>query len=134
MLKRSIERFIFVIELYLPKEGNNGIMRINKIEYDPSRILGKGSYDTIVFRGEFDNRKVAIKRLPTVLWSTADTEKQHLIRSDGHENITRYYWKEQCNKYIYLALQLCDFNLKQGIQDNESYPRFDGFDIFDVTK
>ena len=107
--------------------------------------MGKGSLNTVVFRGNLiENlsnnyttfRKVAVKRLVTDLWSNPDTERLLLIRSDGHENVIRYYWAEQCNKYIYLALQLCDFNLKQYIEnsannsENSDYPKINPLDIF----
>lgn len=114
----------------MPKEENGGSIRINKIKYYPDQILGKGQVDTAVYKGKFGERMVAVKRVHAELWSFADTEAAHLIRLDGHENIIRYYWKEQCSRFIYLALELCDFDLKQYVEASKKYPKINGIDIF----
>ena len=84
---------------------------------------------TKVFKGKFGKRNIAVKRMISALWSEADTEAAHLIRSDGHPNMIRYYWKEQCSQFIYLGLFLCDFNLKQFVEDRQNYPKIDELDI-----
>ena len=136
-----------IIEIYVPKQedGPPRIIRVNKIQYYPDDILGTGSSRTTVFRGNLIDtlsnendpfRKVAVKRLVKDLWSNPDTERVNLKRSDGHENVVRYYWAEQCKKYIYLALQLCDFSLQHYIEimapnsENSDSTKINPLDIF----
>ena len=134
---KKLQLVFGLTEIYNPREENDGpnrCIRVNKIRYYPGAILGEGSLSTKVFRGKIVEkagaRDIAVKRLVADLWANPDTETALLIRSDGHENIVRYHWSEQCKKYIYLALQLCDFNLQQYVEKAGSYPKIKELDIF----
>jgi serine/threonine-protein kinase/endoribonuclease IRE1 len=91
----------------------NGIYTIGKMQLDSSKVLGTGSMGTVVFHGLFEGRACAIKRLvkPFFGHANADKEISLLIQSDQHENILRYYAKEEDSSFIYLALELCHCSL-----------------------
>ena len=70
------------------------------------------SSGTVVFRGCLNGRAVAVKRLLTQFNTTAEREIALLIRSDGHNNVVRYYLSERKGDFVYLCLQLCAMSLK----------------------
>lgn len=74
-------------------------------------ILGYGSHGTIVFDGSFDKRRVAIKRFLSDFYNIAEQEVNLLQHSDHHPNIIRYYYKEQTEKFIFIALEFCPYSL-----------------------
>ncbi|KAI8930338.1 kinase-like domain-containing protein [Entophlyctis helioformis] len=74
-------------------------------------ILGYGSHGTVVYKGLFENREVAIKRLLVDFYEVADHEVRLLQESDHHPNVVRYYYKEQCEGFMYIALELCPASL-----------------------
>lgn len=47
---------------------------VGKIEYNPEQVLGRGCDGTCVYRGKFDGRPVAVKRLLPNCFSFADRE------------------------------------------------------------
>lgn len=69
-----------------------------------------------MFRGEFDNRKVAVKRLLPECFNFADREVALLRESDAHPNVVRYYCMEQDRMFRYIALELCQATLSDYIQ------------------
>lgn len=69
-----------------------------------------------LFRGEFDNRKVAVKRLLPECFNFADREVALLRESDAHPNVIRYYCMEQDRMFRYIALELCQATLSDYIQ------------------
>ncbi|KAL5017978.1 hypothetical protein ScPMuIL_003700 [Solemya velum] len=85
----------------------NGYMRIGKIMFDPSEVLGHGCEGTFVYRGRFDNRDVAVKRLLPECFSFADREVELLRESDQHRNVVRYFCMEADSQFRYIALELC---------------------------
>ena len=106
-----------------PTERSDGSCKIDKIIYYPDKKLGSGCMGTMVFRGEFQKRSIAVKRLMKESWSAADKEAANLRGADDQENVLRYYATEQCSRYIYLALQLCEANLEQFIDGNYTNPQ-----------
>lgn len=113
-------------------------MRVGKITFHPDHLLGKGcegtfvyKYDDVIFlnyvfiyflllfyRGEFDNRQVAVKRLLPECFNFADREVALLRESDAHPNVIRYYCMEQDRMFRYIALELCQATLSDYIQGN----------------
>jgi len=76
----------------------------------------------VVYKGKFENRDVAVK---TIIGSMFD-EKQianeiKIMRSfDPHVNILRYLGTQKVGSKILIALELCDMNLKQWVENKES--------------
>ncbi|KAI9677272.1 MAG: bifunctional endoribonuclease/protein kinase ire1 [Trizodia sp. TS-e1964] len=84
-------------------------------------VLGHGSHGTIVFRGMFGNREVAVKRMLLEYFDIAVHEMGLLEESDDHPNVIRYFHKEQANDFLYIALELCPASL----QDIVEKPQFE---------
>jgi serine/threonine-protein kinase/endoribonuclease IRE1 len=71
------------------------------------RFVGYGSHGTIVYKGTFDGRDVAVKRLLVDFYDIASQEVRLLQESDDHPNVIRYYFKEERERFLYIALELC---------------------------
>lgn len=90
---------------------DNGEVRVGKIQFNPNDLLGKGCEGTFVYRGTFDGRQVAVKRLLPECFSLADREVALLRESDAHAHVIRYYCTEQDRLFRYIALELCEATL-----------------------
>lgn len=73
---------------------DNGDTKVGKIQFNPNDLLGKGCEGTFVFKGKFENRDVAVKRLLPECFTLADREVALLRESDTHENVVRYFCTE----------------------------------------
>lgn len=93
-------------------ELGNGIIQVGKISFDPSVVLGKGCEGTFVFKGTFEKRNVAVKRLLPECFTLADREVALLRESDAHENVVRYFCTEQDRQFRYIAVELCAATLQ----------------------
>ena len=113
-----------------PKTEEDGSVRINNIRYFQEQKLGEGAMGTKVFRGFFGKRLVAVKRVPEALFTQADIESSLLLHADGHDNIIRYYATEKCDRYMYIALQLCITTLRELIEETNQNIEIDAFDVF----
>ena len=98
-----------------PTELETGLVKVGNITFDPGSILGKGCEGTFVYRGTFDNRDVAVKRVLAACFSIADREVDLLRESDEHPNVVRYFCMEQCRQFRYIALELCVATLQVGM-------------------
>jgi hypothetical protein len=70
---------------------------LNNLKFCKEDILGQGN-DThsTVFKGLFENRDVAVKRIPKQHWSfLLNPNREHHGDYDTHENIARYYLTEE---------------------------------------
>jgi len=74
-------------------------------------VLGYGSCGTMVFEGDMDGRRVAVKRLLAQFHDLARKELQALIASDEHPNILRCFALEEDSNFVYMALELCATSL-----------------------
>lgn len=83
-----------------------------------SEVLGRGSHGTIVFRGTFDGRAVAVKRLLSDFYDVAEREVLLLQDSDNHTNVIRYYYREKRDEFLYIALELCAGSLFDFLEPN----------------
>ncbi|KAI9356041.1 hypothetical protein BD770DRAFT_444299 [Pilaira anomala] len=70
-------------------------------------VLGYGSHGTVVYKGNFDGRQVAVKRLLLDFYDVALKEVKLLQESDDHPNVVRYFYKEESDRFLYIALELC---------------------------
>lgn len=80
------------------------------------KVLGYGSSGTVVFEGKFQGRPVAVKRMLLDFCDLADREIKLLTESDNHSNVIRYYCSESTEKFLYIALELCNANLQDIIE------------------
>lgn len=79
-------------------------------------ILGFGSHGTIVFKGFFENRPVAVKRMLLDFYDVASHEINLLQESDDHSNVIRYFCSQEKNKFLYIALELCSSSLEDLVE------------------
>lgn len=94
----------------------DGDIRIGKITFNPGQVLGKGCEGTFVFKGTFEQRQVAVKRLLPECFTLADREVSLLRESDAHENVVRYFCTEQDRQFRYIAVELCAATLQDYIE------------------
>jgi hypothetical protein len=80
------------------------------------KVLGYGSHGTVVYRGVFDGRDVAVKRVLLDFYDVAAHEISLLVESDDHYNVVRYFCKERCDRFLYIALELCDCSLADVVE------------------
>ncbi|KAG5358600.1 Serine/threonine-protein kinase ppk4 [Yarrowia sp. B02] len=86
-------------------------------------IIGKGSHGTIVYKGTFENREVAVKRMLVDNYDVASHEVSLLQESDDHPNVIRYYCKQQNNHFLYIALEWCPGTLEDVFEDaSDKFP------------
>uniref|UniRef100_A0A8D8B9X7 non-specific serine/threonine protein kinase n=1 Tax=Culex pipiens TaxID=7175 RepID=A0A8D8B9X7_CULPI len=92
----------------------DGEIRVGKIHFNTSHVLGKGCEGTFVFRGTFEKRDVAVKRILPGCFTLADREVTLLRESDkhSHENVVRYFCTEQDRQFWYIAVELCAATLQ----------------------
>lgn len=108
-----------------PVELEDGTIRVGNISFDPAAVLGKGCEGTFVYRGRFDNRPVAVKRVLAACFSIADREVELLRESDEHQNVVRYFCMEQCRQFRYIALELCAATLQDYVEGRYTGPPLD---------
>ncbi|RHZ90011.1 hypothetical protein Glove_9g149 [Diversispora epigaea] len=98
----------------------NGEFKLNSLMVT-DKILGYGSHGTIVYKGSFEGRDVAVKRLLIDFYDIAHHEVSLLQESDDHPNVIRYYCKEQCDRFLYIALELCPASLYDLIERGSTF-------------
>ncbi|KFV98751.1 Serine/threonine-protein kinase/endoribonuclease IRE1, partial [Eurypyga helias] len=76
---------------------------------------------TFVFRGQFDGRNVAVKRLLPECFHLVDREVQLLRESDDHPHVVRYFCTEKDKQFHYIAIELCSATLQEYVES----PSFD---------
>ncbi|TPX75778.1 hypothetical protein CcCBS67573_g02946 [Chytriomyces confervae] len=96
-------------------DAENGALKTMTVS---DQILGHGSHGTMVFKGTFENRPVAIKRLLLDFYDVAHHEVKILRDSDQHQNVVRYFYQEQSEKFMYIALELCPASLADVIENH----------------
>lgn len=102
-------------------ELQNGLIKIGKILYDPKQKLGHGCDGTFVYKGFFESRPVAVKRLLPECYTLADREVDLLRDADQHANVIRYFCTESDSQFRYIAIELCQITLQDYVN------RFDEF-------
>lgn len=119
-----------------PEFGNDGMIKIGKIMYDPTQRLGHGCSGTIVYKGSFEDRPVAVKRLLPECYTLADREVELLKHADQHKNVLRYFCTEADSQFRYIALELCQMTLHEYIhnQYNLDYPPQQPFRLLSILE
>ncbi|XP_040296575.1 serine/threonine-protein kinase/endoribonuclease IRE2 [Bufo bufo] len=105
-----------------PEAFNEEEIEVGKMSFSPKEVLGRGAGGTFVFRGKFDGRSVAVKRILPESFTLADREVQLLRESDEHPNVIRYYCTESDWLFYYIALELCAATLQEYVE-NPTFPR-----------
>ncbi|VVT54045.1 uncharacterized protein SAPINGB_P003879 [Magnusiomyces paraingens] len=101
----------------LPPSPSKNILPIQPSQLVVSdNVLGYGSHGTVVLKGEFENREVAVKRMLLEFYDVASHEVSLLQESDDHPNVIRYYCKQQSERFLYIALELCPGTLEDMIE------------------
>ncbi|KAI1896112.1 hypothetical protein AGOR_G00091460 [Albula goreensis] len=77
------------------QDGQPQEVEVGKISFSPSEVLGHGAEGTFVFRGRFDGRRVAVKRILPECFDFAERE------------------------FTYIAIELCAATLQQFVEDPE---------------
>ncbi|KJH44649.1 kinase domain protein [Dictyocaulus viviparus] len=95
----------------------DGWINVGKLLYNPSEILGRGCEGTVVYKGKFDGRDVAVKRVISEFVKLVDQEADLLRESDAHPNVIRYFCMESDSQFRYLALELCLASLNDYVHD-----------------
>lgn len=80
------------------------------------QVLGYGSHGTVVLKGQYKSRDVAVKRMLLEFYDTASHEVSLLQQSKGHPNIVQYYCKKQSERFLYIGLELCDGTLEDWVE------------------
>lgn len=114
----------------------DGAIRIGQLKVYTDTVLGHGSHGTIVYKGSFDGRDVAVKRMLVEFYDIASHEVGLLQESDDHGNVIRYYCREQAAGFLYIALELCPASLQEVVEKPQDYPKLvkGGLDVPDVLR
>nr|XP_033819656.1 serine/threonine-protein kinase/endoribonuclease IRE2 isoform X2 [Geotrypetes seraphini] len=107
---------------------------VGKISFNLRDILGHGAGGTFVFRGRFDDRTVAVKRILPDCYSFVDREVELLRESDQHANVIRYFCTEKDKQFYYIAIELCAVTLQEYVEKPpEDGPRLDAISLLYQT-
>ncbi|XP_078520921.1 serine/threonine-protein kinase/endoribonuclease IRE2 isoform X1 [Lissotriton helveticus] len=102
-------------------DDTDEMIYVGKISFNPKEVLGHGAGGTFVFRGSFDSRQVAVKRILPECFNFVDREVQLLRESDEHPNVIRYFCMERDKQFQYIATELCAATLQEYVEN----PDFD---------
>ncbi|XP_039970411.1 serine/threonine-protein kinase/endoribonuclease IRE1 [Bactrocera tryoni] len=112
----------------------DGNIRVGKISFNSNEVLGKGCEGTFVFRGTFEERSVAVKRLLPECFTFADREVALLRESDAHENVVRYFCTEQDRQFRYIAVELCAATLQDYTEGERSADLRTQINVWEVLR
>ena len=113
------------------------IIDIGHLSVNLNDILGHGGHGTMVFKGSFGGRDVAVKRMLKEFYDVASHEVSLLQQHDDHPNVIRYFDKETAGSFLYIALELCPASLLDVIERPKDYPALvpaNGFDTPNMLK
>ncbi|KAE9550530.1 hypothetical protein FO519_006257 [Halicephalobus sp. NKZ332] len=108
----------------LDESLSDGWRQIGKIQYNTNEVLGNGCEGTIVYRGRFDGREAAVKRVITEIVSFVDREIDLLRQSDSHPNVIRYFCSESNEVFRFIALELCDCSLRDYVTKQDAQRKY----------
>ncbi|OJJ45885.1 hypothetical protein ASPZODRAFT_143755 [Penicilliopsis zonata CBS 506.65] len=100
----------------------DGVLQIGRLQVNTDVVLGHGSHGTVVYRGSFDGRAVAVKRMLMEFYDIASHEVGLLQESDDHNNVIRYFAREQAAGFLYIALELCPASLQEVVERPWDFP------------
>ena len=112
--------FPYLYNIYreeLPKVEKRQFGDIFEHFNNKANLLGTGSQDTRVYKGKFQRRLIAIKRVVKDLDNIVDQEVSTMLQTDPHPNILKYFAMEETQDFIYIGMELCECNLATFIRD-----------------
>ncbi|KAL8713585.1 MAG: hypothetical protein Q9220_002447 [cf. Caloplaca sp. 1 TL-2023] len=107
------------------------VIQIGHLKVFTDTILGHGSHGTVVYKGSFGSRDVAVKRMLSNFYDIAAHEVGLLQESDDHQNVIRYYDKEMTDDFLYIALELCPASLQDVVERPADFPALVGSERLD---
>lgn len=99
-----------------------GPLQIGHLKVNLETVLGYGGHGTMVYKGSFGGRDVAVKRMLRDFYDIASHEVGLLQESDDHPNVIRYYDKEEDSQFFYIALELCPASLQDVVERPQDFP------------
>lgn len=108
------------------------VIQIGHLKVYTDTVLGFGSHGTMVYKGSFGGRDVAVKRMLLEFYEIASHEVGLLQESDDHPNVIRYYDKESAGEFLYIALELCPASLQDVVEKPASHPSLVGISSSDT--
>lgn len=102
------------------------VIQIGQLRVNTDIILGYGGHGTMVYKGSFGGRDVAVKRMLRDFYDIATHEVGLLQESDDHPNVIRYFDKEEDSQFFYIALELCPASLQEVVERPSEYPSLIG--------
>ncbi|KAL8808729.1 MAG: hypothetical protein Q9200_004080 [Gallowayella weberi] len=112
-------------------ELSAGTVQIGHLKVFTDTVLGHGSHGTVVYKGSFGSRDVAVKRMLSNFFEIAAHEVGLLQESDDHPNVIRYYDKEVTGDFLYIALELCPASLQDVVERPADFPNLVGSERLD---
>lgn len=109
--------YIYLIHPMIQQRPPNSTKHVGEIEFDYNALLGTTGN---VFKGKLkDGRQVAVKRHHKCSRKELEIHLKIYESRQFHENVVQYLWFEHKdnNKFMYLALELCDGDLHSAIID-----------------
>ncbi|KAK9535039.1 hypothetical protein VZT92_007445 [Zoarces viviparus] len=94
---------------------DSNIVRVDSITFSSKAVLGHGAYGTIVYKGQFDNRAVGVKRILPKYSNFADQEVQ-LLRQTDHPNVIRYLCTGRDREFQYIAIERFSASLQDYVE------------------
>uniref|UniRef100_A0A672ZXL6 Serine/threonine-protein kinase/endoribonuclease IRE1 n=1 Tax=Sphaeramia orbicularis TaxID=375764 RepID=A0A672ZXL6_9TELE len=131
--KSDILYIWLILSFFFVTEGDSEEVLVGKISFTPSEVLGHGTAGTFVFRGRFDGRHVAVKRILPECFEVAEREVQLLRESDTHPNVIRYFCTERDRLFTYIAIELCPATLQQYVEDPSCFPELNPISLLEQT-
>lgn len=86
---------------------------VGKISFQRTAELGRGFGGTLVCRGNFEKRNVAVKIMSKNYYKFFRREVLILQNVDSHPNVVRYFCSEEDSNYYYIALEMCSCTLDE---------------------
>ena len=118
-------------------EVTGPVIKIGHLSVNLDDILGHGGHGTMVFKGSFGGRDVAVKRMLKEFYDVASHEVSLLQQHDDHPNVIRYFDKETAGSFLYIALELCPASLLDVIERPRDFPAlvpFSGLNTPNILK
>uniref|UniRef100_A0A673A004 non-specific serine/threonine protein kinase n=1 Tax=Sphaeramia orbicularis TaxID=375764 RepID=A0A673A004_9TELE len=131
--KSDILYIWLILSFFFVTEGDSEEVLVGKISFTPSEVLGHGTAGTFVFRGRFDGRHVAVKRILPECFEVAEREVQLLRESDTHPNVIRYFCTERDRLFTYIAIELCPQKAKRYELDPSCFPELNPISLLEQT-
>ena len=103
----SFPLFMIVLDYYRSRQ----IVQIGPIFYDKTSPLAPGK---TIYRGWInDGRQAAVKELPKLLTKRPKELEALLKMESPHDNVIHYFMTQDKKGFTYIALELCEGNLKE---------------------